>query len=55
MCATKLHGAKIDGPAERGRRFSRYGGQLNYILTRLSGLGQVCLVLFYFFDQTKMR
>ena len=55
MCATKLHGAKIDGPAVAGpSSFAiRWPTKLHpdSIITARSGLFSFVL----FFDQTKMR
>ena len=53
MCATKLHGAKIDGPAVAGLSFFAIRWRTKLHSERLSRLGQVCLVLFYFFIKEK--
>ena len=56
MCATKLHGAKIDGPAVAGLSFFtiRWRTKLHpkTIIKVRSGLFRFVPI---FFDQTKMR
>ena len=57
MCATKLHGAKIDGPAVAGLSFSaiRWRTKLRPETIIKVRPGLFSFVIFFFFYQTKMH